>query len=184
MEATITVICNKFKILRNGECPIMVRVAKDGKRSLKSLGVSINPVYWDFKKNCPKKNCPNRAELMKLISQTLSKYQGRAIEAKSKGEDVSVFSLIEEKNQFVCRIYVDDFLSKKFIMSQRYTFFIYLSIKSKNLAKILVCFLLYSLLLQQESIITPHQNEENSLFCDCFRLRADDDGRRRQPPMA
>ena len=34
MEATISVICNKFKVLKNGESPIMVRVAKDGKRSM------------------------------------------------------------------------------------------------------------------------------------------------------
>jgi hypothetical protein len=60
MEATISVICNKFKVLKNGECPIVLRVAKDGKRSMKSLGVSVNPAYWDFSKNCPKKNCPNR----------------------------------------------------------------------------------------------------------------------------
>jgi len=32
MEATISVICNKFKVLKNGEFPIMVRVAKDGFR--------------------------------------------------------------------------------------------------------------------------------------------------------
>jgi len=34
MEATVSVICNKFKVLKNGESPIMVRVAKDGKRSI------------------------------------------------------------------------------------------------------------------------------------------------------
>ena len=56
MEATISVICNKFKVLKNGESPIMVRVAKDGKRSMKSLGVSINPIYWDFSKNSPNQN--------------------------------------------------------------------------------------------------------------------------------
>ena len=46
MDATITVICYKSKILKNGESPLMIRVSKDGKRSLKSLGVSINPVFW------------------------------------------------------------------------------------------------------------------------------------------
>ena len=51
MEATISVIFNKFKVLKNGESPIMVRVAKDGKRSMKSLGVSVNPIYWDFDKH-------------------------------------------------------------------------------------------------------------------------------------
>ena len=82
MEATISVVCYKSKMLSNGEYPLMVRVAKDGKRSMKSLGVSVNPIYWDFSKNCPKKNCPNRAVLVQLISQTLLKYQGKAIEVK------------------------------------------------------------------------------------------------------
>ena len=50
MDATISVVCYKSKVLSNGESPIMVRVAKDGKRSMKSLGVSVNPVYWDFAK--------------------------------------------------------------------------------------------------------------------------------------
>ena len=80
MEATISVICNKFKILKNGESPIMVRVAKDGKRSMKSLGVSVNPIYWDFSKNTPKKNCPNRAMLMQLISQTLIEHRSNVFQ--------------------------------------------------------------------------------------------------------
>ena len=116
METAITVVCYKSKTLSNGEHPLMVRVAKDGKRSMKSLGVSVNPIYWDFTKNCPKKNCPNRAELMKLISQTLSMYQGRAIEAKSNGEDVSVSSIIEDREQSLSRVYVDDFLTSYILM--------------------------------------------------------------------
>lgn len=116
METAITVVCYKSKTLSNGEHPLMVRVAKDGKRSMKSLGVSVNPIYWDFTKNCPKKNCPNRTELMKLISQTLSMYQGRAIEAKSNGEDVSVSSIIEDREQSLSRVYVDDFLTSHILM--------------------------------------------------------------------
>ena len=112
MEATITVICNKFKVLKNGECPIMLRVAKDGKRSMKSLGVSVNPAYWDFSKNCPKKNCPNRVKLMQLISQTLAEYQGKVIEVKSKGEEVCVSSVLEDSKQSICRITVEDYITR------------------------------------------------------------------------
>ncbi len=59
MKATVSVIRYKHKVLANGESPLMVRVAKDGKRTMKSLGISVNPIYWDFTKNQPKGNCPN-----------------------------------------------------------------------------------------------------------------------------
>lgn len=111
MEATISVICNKFKILKNGESPIMVRVAKDGKRSMKSLGVSVNPIYWDFSKNTPKKNCPNRAMLMQLITQTLIEYQAKVIEVKAKGESTTISSIMEEKENGLDHVTVEDFLT-------------------------------------------------------------------------
>jgi len=111
MEATISVICNKFKILKNGECPIMVRVAKGGKRSMKSLGVSVNPVYWDFTKNNPKKNCPNRNVLMQLISKTLLEYQNKVMEVRMNGGDNSVSSIMADKEHTISSITVEDFLT-------------------------------------------------------------------------
>ena len=111
MEATISVICNKFKVLKNGESPIMVRVAKDGKRSMKSLGVSVNPIYWDFAKNCPKKNCLNRTALMQLISQTLLQYQGKVMEVKIKGEDVTASTIITESEVKSSKMTLEDFLT-------------------------------------------------------------------------
>ena len=111
MEATISVICNKFKVLKNGESPIMVRVAKDGKRSMKSLGVSVNPAYWDFSKNTPKKNCPNRTMLMQLISQTLTEYQSKVMEVKVRGENATISSIMEEKGHGIDSVTVEDFLT-------------------------------------------------------------------------
>ena len=112
MEATISVICNKFKVLKNGECPIMLRVAKDGKRSMKSLGVSVNPAYWDFSKSCPKKNCPNRVMLMQLISQTLAEYQGKMMVAKLKGEEISASSVVADCKLSKCHITVENYITK------------------------------------------------------------------------
>ena len=51
MNASVSVICYRHKMLANGESPIMLRIAKDGKRTMRSLGVSVNPAYWDFNKN-------------------------------------------------------------------------------------------------------------------------------------
>ena len=111
MEATISVVCYKSKILSNGEYPLMVRVAKNGKRSMKSLGVSVNPIYWDFSKNCPKKNCPNRAALVQLISQTLLKYQEQLMSVKTKGEDTTASAIIAECERKIEQITLEDFLS-------------------------------------------------------------------------
>ncbi len=111
MEATISVVCYKSKMLSNGEYPLMVRVAKDGKRSMKSLGVSVNPIYWDFSKNCPKKNCPNRAVLVQLISQTLLKYQGKVIEVKANGVEVTASTIMSECEIDLKRVTLEDFLT-------------------------------------------------------------------------
>ena len=70
MKATVSVICYKHKVLANGESPLMVRIAKDGKRTMKSLGISVNPTYWDFAKNQPKENCPNRNLIKQVILKT------------------------------------------------------------------------------------------------------------------
>ena len=59
MKATVNAVCYKSKTLKNGENPIMLRVCKQGKMKYLSLGISINPKLWDFKKNEPKLNCPD-----------------------------------------------------------------------------------------------------------------------------
>lgn len=51
MDATISVICFKSKTLANGEHPLMLRITKDRKRTMKSLGVSVDPKFWNFNTN-------------------------------------------------------------------------------------------------------------------------------------
>jgi hypothetical protein len=41
MKASVSVICYKHKVLANGESPLMLRIAKDGKRTMKSLGILL-----------------------------------------------------------------------------------------------------------------------------------------------
>lgn len=75
MNVTTTIICYKSKVLSNGESSLMLRVAKDGKRSMKSLGVSLNPDYWNFGKNEPKPECSNKIEVEQLVLKTKIEYQ-------------------------------------------------------------------------------------------------------------
>ena len=50
LSATVTVVCYKWKTLSNGENPLMLRVTKEGKSQYQSLGISVNPKHWNFKK--------------------------------------------------------------------------------------------------------------------------------------
>ena len=50
------VVCYKSKTLKNGENPLLIRICKDGKKKYQSLGMSVNPTFWDFEKNKPRYN--------------------------------------------------------------------------------------------------------------------------------
>ena len=51
MNASVSVVCYKSKVLSNGKSPLMLRVTKDRKPKYVSLGIAIFPKYWDFEKN-------------------------------------------------------------------------------------------------------------------------------------
>ena len=65
MKATVNVLCYKSKTLSNGEHPLMICLCKDNKRKYICIGASVNPRFWDFDKNKPKRNCPNKEQLSK-----------------------------------------------------------------------------------------------------------------------
>ena len=98
MNATINIICYKQKTLANGENPLMIRVCKDGKRKYKSLGISVLPQHWDFKKNIPKRNCPNKELIQKIINEHINKYSEQLLTLKASNKDFTVNSFIENLN--------------------------------------------------------------------------------------
>lgn len=95
MKATVNVLCYKSKTLRNGEHPLMICVCKSGKRKYVSLGVSVNPKYWDFEKNKPKRNCPNREQIIKAINEQEQKYSEQILEFSTEQREYSPATLIE-----------------------------------------------------------------------------------------
>ena len=96
MNATVNVICYKSKVLKNNESPLMVRVCKDRKRKYISLGISVNPAYWDFNRNAPKPQCPNKEYIDSLIAQKVQEYSAQIIELKSMSRDFTATSLVEK----------------------------------------------------------------------------------------
>ena len=70
---TVEAVCYKYKPLKNGELPIKIRICKDRKTRYVNLGVSTKSEYWDFSKNQPKANCPDKELIEKLIANRISK---------------------------------------------------------------------------------------------------------------
>lgn len=97
MNATINVVCYKWKTLANGESPLMVRIAKDGKRTMQSLGVSIHPKHWDFTRNRPKPNCPNKEYITKIILDKQQELQQRMLELNSEQKEYTTSTLLDNE---------------------------------------------------------------------------------------
>lgn len=109
MDATISVICYKSKTLANGEHPLMLRIAQDGKSTYKSLKISVAAKYWDFKKNEPKTNAPNKDLIQKIILKTKLDYQQKILEKKANSEEFTATSLINEKKEEIKAKTVEEF---------------------------------------------------------------------------
>ncbi|MFV0330879.1 MAG: tyrosine-type recombinase/integrase [Dysgonomonas sp.] len=107
--ATISVICYKSKTLSNGEHPLAVRITKDGNRSYKYLGVSVETEHWDFKKNEPKPTCPNREYILKIIQDKKAEYQTQILEFKTSRKNFTASTLIKATEQATVTKTVDDF---------------------------------------------------------------------------
>ena len=95
MYAGVNILCYKSKTLANGAHPLMIRVCKDGKKKYVSLGVSVLPQFWDFTKNQPKKNCPNKAYIEKIIADKSSEFAERIIELKAEKKEFTATTLTE-----------------------------------------------------------------------------------------
>ena len=95
MQTTVNVVCYKSKTLSNGEHPLMIRLCQGRKLKYLSLGISINAQFWDFKKNKPKRNCPNKDLINNLISEKQKEFSNQIIEFKSESKDFTVTKLVE-----------------------------------------------------------------------------------------
>ena len=110
MNATISVVCYKSKTLSNGEHPLMLRICKDGKKKYQSLGISIKANLWDFTKEKPKSNCPNKEYIQKLILDKQTELQQRILEMNSEQKEYTTTTLLcDESKKFelktVCDFY-------------------------------------------------------------------------------
>ena len=95
MNVTISVIAYKWKVLKNNEIPLSLRITKDRKKKYIGLGISVKPEYWDFEKNQPKKNCPNKEEIQQIIAEKIKAYQEQVLDFKMQNKDFTVRTLVD-----------------------------------------------------------------------------------------
>ena len=72
----------------------MLQVCKNGKRHYQSLGVSINPKFWDIKKNKLKSNCPNKEIIQKIINDKLAELQNRILELSAERKEFTETTIL------------------------------------------------------------------------------------------
>ena len=89
----------------------MVKITKNGKRSLKTLGVSLNPKYWDFDRDRPKSNCPNRTHIVSIITNALQKYQSIQLDMEARNENYSVSEILADTSAKTAQLTLEDFLT-------------------------------------------------------------------------
>jgi len=113
MSATINVVCYKQKTLKNGEHPLMIRVCKDGKKKFKSLGLSVHPRYWDFEKNIPKRNCPNRELIQKITNEKINEYSTHILDLKASNKDFTASTVIKKQGGSLAKTTVGEYLESQ-----------------------------------------------------------------------
>ncbi len=96
----------------------MMRIYKDGKRKLISLNLSVSAANWDFTKNQPKRNCPNRDAILRIITKKITQYQEQVIEFKAENRNFTASTLVEKvanpvKTKTVNDLFVDQIKSYK-----------------------------------------------------------------------
>jgi site-specific recombinase XerD len=90
----------------------MLRITKDRKRKHETIGISINPKHWDFEKNQPKWNCPNKELIETTISEKLNEYRKQILEFQAENKEYSVSKLMQQVRKPTRKITVGDYLNE------------------------------------------------------------------------
>lgn len=101
MNASISVVCYRSKVLSCGENPIMLQISKNGKRKYQSTGLSVNPISGDFTKNKPKPNCPNGDYIQKIILDKIVEFQKLILKFNANQKEYTLTSLLESNESSV-----------------------------------------------------------------------------------
>ncbi len=95
--SSVKVILRTDKInIKNGEAPLYIRIIKNRKTKFISLGIKINPKYWNEEKMSVKKGATNYQELNNYIIQKRAEAEKTALNLES-GTKLVTTENIKEK---------------------------------------------------------------------------------------
>ena len=95
LSTSVEAICYKVRALRDGTFPLMLRLTQNRKRKYLSLGMSVEERFWDFKKNQPKRNCPDRDAILAVIERKSKQYREQITQFKVEGKDYTLETLVQ-----------------------------------------------------------------------------------------
>ena len=79
----------------------MLHLTKSGKRKYVSLGVSVKEENWDFNKNIPKHNCPDRDLILSIIEKRTAEYRAQISEFMVENKDHTWGALVQRAESSV-----------------------------------------------------------------------------------
>ena len=77
----------------------MLRISKEGRRTMKSLGVSVDPKFWNFDTNQPKPNCPNRQLIRQIVLKYETEYNGKILTKEINEEEFTPQTIVAEQKE-------------------------------------------------------------------------------------
>ena len=104
LTTSVEAICFNYRPKKDNTYPIMLRLTKSGKRKYVSLGVSVKEENWDFNKNIPKRNCPDRDLILSIIEKRTAEYRARINEYLVENKDYT-FQIGELKDSYESLVY-------------------------------------------------------------------------------
>lgn len=88
----------------------MLRLTQSGKRKYVSLGISVKEENWDFKKNQPKKSCPDRDSILSIMEKRAAAYREQITEFKVENKDYTLDTLVQRVENPVKRMNFGEYL--------------------------------------------------------------------------
>ena len=110
LTTSVEAICFNYRPKKDNTYPIMLRLTKSGKRKYVSLGVSVKEENWDFNKNIPKRNCPDRDLILSIIEKRTAEYRAQINEYLVENKDYTLETLVQRAESSARNMTVGNYL--------------------------------------------------------------------------